>query len=82
MGPHGPDMCSPDLVRKVRKTADELGRRIIIHMAQSQAELLFAGYGAFQPGSGMLIDVRQHGHEIDGTLHAKADSIDNRSAGL
>src|SRR6185312_9011114 len=25
LGPHGPDTCSPDLLRAVRETADQLG---------------------------------------------------------
>ena len=38
-GPHGPDTCTPDLLRAVRKAADDLGCLITIHMAQSLAEL-------------------------------------------
>lgn len=39
LGPHGPDTCSPDLLREVRRAADQLGCLVTIHMAQSQAEL-------------------------------------------
>jgi cytosine/adenosine deaminase-related metal-dependent hydrolase len=39
LGPHGPDSCGPDLLREVRKTADEVGCRITIHLSQTRAEM-------------------------------------------
>ena len=39
LGPHGPDSCTPDLLRAVRDTANELSCHINIHMAQSKVEL-------------------------------------------
>jgi cytosine/adenosine deaminase-related metal-dependent hydrolase len=39
LGPHGTDSCGPDLLREVRKTADELGCRITIHLSQTKAEM-------------------------------------------
>jgi cytosine/adenosine deaminase-related metal-dependent hydrolase len=39
LGPHGPDSCTPDLLRAVREAADELGCPINTHMAQSRAEI-------------------------------------------
>lgn len=39
LGPHGPDTCAPDLLRAVRRAADELHCLVTIHMAQSTAEL-------------------------------------------
>ncbi|HEV2359146.1 MAG TPA: amidohydrolase [bacterium] len=39
LGPHAPDTCSDDLLRRVRQTAGETGARIFIHCAQAEAEL-------------------------------------------
>jgi cytosine/adenosine deaminase-related metal-dependent hydrolase len=39
LGPHGTDSCGPDLLREVRKTADELGCRITTHLSQTRAEV-------------------------------------------
>ncbi len=39
LGPHAPDSCGPDLLREVRKVADEVGCLITIHLSQSKAEL-------------------------------------------
>lgn len=39
LGPHGTDSCGPDLLREIRKTADEHDCLITIHLAQSKAEM-------------------------------------------
>jgi 5-methylthioadenosine/S-adenosylhomocysteine deaminase len=39
VGPHAPDTCSDDLLRRVRRVATETGARIFIHCAQSEAEV-------------------------------------------
>jgi cytosine/adenosine deaminase-related metal-dependent hydrolase len=39
LGPHGTDSCGPDLLREVRRTADELGCPITIHLSQTRAEI-------------------------------------------
>ncbi len=39
IGPHAPDTCSDDLLRRIRRTAGETGARIFIHCSQSEAEL-------------------------------------------
>ncbi len=39
IGPHAPDTCSDDLLRRVRRMAGETGARIFIHCAQSEAEV-------------------------------------------
>jgi cytosine/adenosine deaminase-related metal-dependent hydrolase len=39
LGPHGTDSCGPDLLREVRKTADEFGCPITIHLSQTRAEM-------------------------------------------
>lgn len=39
IGPHAPDTCSDDLLRRVRRTARETGARIFIHCSQAEAEL-------------------------------------------
>ena len=39
LGPHGADTCSPDLLRAVRETADDLGCLINMHLAQTPEEL-------------------------------------------
>jgi 5-methylthioadenosine/S-adenosylhomocysteine deaminase len=39
IGPHAPDTCSDDLLRRVRAFARETSARIFIHCAQSEAEL-------------------------------------------
>ena len=38
LGPHGTDTCSPELLRAVRRKADELDTLITIHAAQSRVE--------------------------------------------
>jgi cytosine/adenosine deaminase-related metal-dependent hydrolase len=38
LGPHGTDSCAPDLLRAVRRTADEVGCLITIHLSQNRAE--------------------------------------------
>jgi 5-methylthioadenosine/S-adenosylhomocysteine deaminase len=39
IGPHAPDTCSDDLLRRIRRTALETGARIFIHCSQARAEL-------------------------------------------
>ena len=39
LAPHGADTCGPDLLREVRRTADELGCLMTIHLAQSAQEV-------------------------------------------
>jgi 5-methylthioadenosine/S-adenosylhomocysteine deaminase len=39
LAPHATDTCSPDLLRWIRKTADERGAQIYIHLAQSREEV-------------------------------------------
>ncbi|MHB8732501.1 MAG: amidohydrolase family protein [bacterium] len=39
IGPHAPDTCSDDLLRRIRRTATETGARVFIHCSQAQAEL-------------------------------------------
>lgn len=39
LGPHAPDTCGPDLMRSVRKLADETGCLITTHLSQTQSEL-------------------------------------------
>ena len=39
LAPHGADTCEPDLLREVRRLADEHGTFINIHLAQTQAEV-------------------------------------------
>ncbi len=39
IGPHAPDSCSDDLLRRVRAVARETGARIFIHCAQSEHEV-------------------------------------------
>jgi 5-methylthioadenosine/S-adenosylhomocysteine deaminase len=39
IGPHAPDTCSDDLLRRIRRTAQETGARIFIHCSQARAEL-------------------------------------------
>ena len=39
LGPHGADTCQPDLLRAVRKAADDLKCPVTIHLAQSQEEV-------------------------------------------
>src|SRR5712692_9818945 len=39
LGPHATDTCGPDLLRRVRDLADRSGARIVIHLAQSAAEV-------------------------------------------
>ena len=47
IGPHGLDSCGPDLLKQVRKTADELGVLINVHVCQTktEVELLESRYG-------------------------------------
>ena len=47
LGPHGADSCEPELLREVRKTADELDCLINIHLGQTRSEvaLLERRYG-------------------------------------
>ena len=47
LGPHGADSCEPELLREIRKTADELDCLINIHLAQTRSEvaLLERKYG-------------------------------------
>jgi 5-methylthioadenosine/S-adenosylhomocysteine deaminase len=39
IGPHAPDTCSDDLLRRVRRTAQDTGARVFIHCSQAHAEL-------------------------------------------
>jgi 5-methylthioadenosine/S-adenosylhomocysteine deaminase len=39
IGPHAPDTCSDDLLRRIRRTARDTGARIFIHCSQARAEL-------------------------------------------
>ncbi|MDQ7858688.1 MAG: amidohydrolase [Armatimonadota bacterium] len=39
IGPHAPNTCSDDLLRRIRALADRTGARVFIHCAQSQAEV-------------------------------------------
>jgi cytosine/adenosine deaminase-related metal-dependent hydrolase len=39
LGPHGTDSCGPDLLREVRKAANEAGCRITIHLSQTKPEM-------------------------------------------
>lgn len=39
IGPHAPNTCSDDLLRRCRALADETGARIFIHCAQSEPEV-------------------------------------------
>ena len=39
IGPHAPDTCSDDLLRRIRRTARETGAHVFIHCAQAPAEL-------------------------------------------
>lgn len=41
LGPHGADTCTPDLLREVRRAADELGCVVTTHLAQTPEELIF-----------------------------------------
>jgi 5-methylthioadenosine/S-adenosylhomocysteine deaminase len=39
IGPHAPDTCSDELLRRIRRTAQDTGARVFIHCAQARAEL-------------------------------------------
>lgn len=39
IGPHAPDTCSDELLRRIRRAARENGARIFIHCSQARAEL-------------------------------------------
>jgi 5-methylthioadenosine/S-adenosylhomocysteine deaminase len=39
IGPHAPDTCSDDLLRRIGRTAEDRGARIFIHCSQARAEL-------------------------------------------
>jgi cytosine/adenosine deaminase-related metal-dependent hydrolase len=39
LSPHGTDTCGPDLLREVRRLADETGALVTTHLAQSRAEI-------------------------------------------
>jgi 5-methylthioadenosine/S-adenosylhomocysteine deaminase len=39
IGPHAPDTCSDDLLRRIRRTAGETGAHVFIHCSQAEAEL-------------------------------------------
>ncbi len=39
LGPHATDTCGPDLLRRVRALSDRSGARVVIHLAQSAAEV-------------------------------------------
>ena len=39
LAPHGADTCGPELLREVRRSADELGCLMTIHLAQSAQEV-------------------------------------------
>jgi 5-methylthioadenosine/S-adenosylhomocysteine deaminase len=39
LAPHATETCGPDLLRWIRRTADERGAQIYIHVAQMQAEV-------------------------------------------
>ncbi|MGE0723874.1 MAG: amidohydrolase family protein [Alphaproteobacteria bacterium] len=39
LGPHAPDTCGPDLLRAVRKLADETGSLVTTHLAQTMSEV-------------------------------------------
>jgi len=39
IGPHATDSCGPALLRRVRTLADHSGARVVIHLAQSAAEV-------------------------------------------
>lgn len=41
LGPHATDTCVPDLLREVRRTADELGCIVTTHLAQTPEEVVF-----------------------------------------
>lgn len=41
LGPHAMDTCEPDLLREVRKVADQLGCVITTHLAQTPEEVAF-----------------------------------------
>lgn len=41
LGPHGADTCLPDLLREVRRVADDLGCVVTTHLAQTPEELAF-----------------------------------------
>ena len=41
LGPHAMDTCQPDLLREVRKAADQLGCIITTHLAQTPEEVAF-----------------------------------------
>lgn len=62
LGPHAMDTCEPDLLREIRKTADQLGCVITTHLAQTPEEvaLLWRRYGkepvAYAQDCGMLGD--------------------------
>src|SRR4030095_15798060 len=39
LAPHATDTCGPDLLRRVRRMADQTGARVFIHLAQSEEEV-------------------------------------------
>ncbi|MCC7276224.1 MAG: amidohydrolase family protein [Alphaproteobacteria bacterium] len=39
LGPHAPDTCGPDLLRAVRRLADETGCLVTTHLAQTKSEV-------------------------------------------
>ena len=39
LGPHATDTCGPELLRRVRRLADRTAARVVIHLAQSEAEV-------------------------------------------
>ncbi len=60
LGPHACDSCGPDLLRRVRRLADDSGGRVFIHLAQSAEEVAvvrargFAGPAAYLDALGLL----------------------------
>jgi cytosine/adenosine deaminase-related metal-dependent hydrolase len=42
LGPHGTDTCGPELLREVRRLADERGCLVTIHLSQTRAEVELA----------------------------------------
>jgi 5-methylthioadenosine/S-adenosylhomocysteine deaminase len=60
IGPHASDTCGPTLLRRVRALADRTGARVVIHLAQSEAEVArvrargAAGCAAYLDDLGLL----------------------------
>jgi 5-methylthioadenosine/S-adenosylhomocysteine deaminase len=60
VAPHATDTCGPDLLRRVRKLADQSGAHVFIHLAQSEQEVAAvvargaAGCAAYLDDLGLL----------------------------